>query len=195
VTVIGVAAECSPDAVGVESSGGALVGVLTISAVWASVVSDDGAVFESVELSVVLRVRGVELAEATEEVVTLVSAPPEACTTPLRGSTDDVGWVVELLDESEELDSVVVVVVPVEAEVSGEVDSAAAVVLADAREADGAAVAEAAEPASDEEVSDEGASDDAPESDGSASATPGLANAVPTPRKIASAPTRPMNLA
>jgi hypothetical protein len=194
-----VAAECAPDVVDVASVVGRLVvGVLAVVVLGAPVLADDGvdsgavaavvgsavagaAVgLESVELVVALPVAEVELAVVAEEEWTELSAPPAPCTMPERGSAVEVDPVfVDLdgvLDDSVEVPAGLDVDVVVAAEVAGGVDSAATLLGAEPE----------AEPAFDEASAEE------PELPVSASATPGMANAVPTPRKTASAPTRPM---
>jgi hypothetical protein len=109
-------------------------------------------------------------------VVTVVLAPPVACTIPSRGSTVGAASGVESFDE------VGGVAAPVESiddeSVSAAVEFAGGV---------------------DEELESDDASDDALDSeesagaDGDAQATPGmLATAAPIPSATASAPTRPM---
>jgi hypothetical protein len=109
-------------------------------------------------------------------VVTVVLAPPVACTIPSRGSTVSAASGVE---SSDELGGVAAPVAPVDdesvpaaVEFAGEVDE-------ELESDDG----------SDDELDSEGSSG----ADGDAQATPGiLATAAPIPSATASAPTRPM---
>jgi hypothetical protein len=109
---------------------------------------------------------------SVSDAVELVSAPPVLCTTPVRGSAvadesaeDELSVFVDVVDDA--------VVDDAESEPDGEVE----VPLSVDEEADELEDAEL---------------DDELESDGSASATPGMvAIAVPTPSATANAPTRP----
>jgi hypothetical protein len=109
---------------------------------------------------------------SVSDAVELVSAPPVLCTTPVRGSAvadesaeDELSVFVDVVDDA--------VVDDAESEPDGEVE----VPLSVDEEADELEDAEL---------------DDELESDGSASATPGMvAIAVPTPSATAKAPTRP----
>jgi hypothetical protein len=112
---------------------------------------------------------------SVSDAVELVCGPPVLCTTPLRGSAvvdesaeDELSVFVDVFDDA--------VVDDAESEPDGEVE----VPFSVDEEADEVDELEDAE------------LDDELESDGSASATPGMvAIAVPTPSATANAPTRP----
>jgi hypothetical protein len=114
---------------------------------------------------------------SASDAIALVCAPPVLCTTPVGGS----GVADESADDGL---PVVVDVVDVEVDADDELEEGLdGLLLSVDEEADDVDVPE------DEELDDE------PESDGSATATPGMvATAEPTPSATANAPTRPIYL-